>query len=211
MKKSINSLLGVFLLISSPLLAQTIKSPLYGEVGLGIGQTLFGNDTKAKLQQALGGGGFDPGTGNNISMGFYVAPEKWRGLGIGSRIRGTFGAPVDGSGGDSYIFNYYNLALSAKYYPSGQFSKGLYGRGSFGFGQFTTKRLNEGNANKTYDHQYALGTSLMVGAGYTFPFRRTSLSVEAEWESSSRTGTVDKVGDVNFRSGQLGLNVILGF
>lgn len=97
--------LWLILLISSPLLAQTTKSPVYGEVGLGVGQTLFASDTKAKLQQALGGSGFDPGTGNNVSMGFYVAPEKWRGLGIGSRIRGTFGAPVDGSGGDSYIFN----------------------------------------------------------------------------------------------------------
>ncbi|MBC8152248.1 MAG: hypothetical protein H7Z72_04995 [Bacteroidetes bacterium] len=211
MVSSIKYSLWVMLLVSSPLFAQTTKSPVYGEVGLGIGQTLFGSQTKAKLQQALGGGGFDPGTGNNISMAFYVAPETWRGLGIGSRIRGTFGAPVDGSGGDSYIFNYYNLALSAKYYPSGQFSKGLYGRGSVGFGQFTAKRLNEESTNKTYVHQYALGTSLMAGAGYTFPFRRTSLSIEAEWESSSRTGTVDQVGEVNFRSGQLGLNVILGF
>ncbi len=194
---------------TGPLAAQTQKLPVYGEVGLGAGQTLFRQTTKANLRQALGGNGFDPGLGNNPTMGFYVAPKGWRGLGVGSRIRGTFGVPANGNGGDRYIFNAYNLALSAKYYPSGQFNRGLYGRGSLGFGQFTTKRFNEGN--RSYTHQYAIGSSLMLGTGYTFPLRRSALSLEAEWESSSRTGTVNGVGDVTFRSGQFGCHLIVSY
>lgn len=109
-----NYLIGLALTIavSRPLVAQTQKLPVYGEIGLGVGQTLFGNGTRASLQKALGGGGFDPGTGNNVMMGFYVAPQNWHGLGVGSRIRGTFGTPVKGDAGDQYIFNYYNLALA---------------------------------------------------------------------------------------------------
>ena len=178
--------------------AQTRKLPVYGELGVGFGQTQISAGTRTNLQKALGGSGFAPGTGTNLMMGFYVAPEGWRGLGLGSRMRGTFGAPVSADGGDQYIFNYYSITLSAKYYPSGHFNQGLYGRGSFGFGQFTAKRLNEDS--KTFVHQYALGSSIMLGAGYTLPFRRTSLSVEGEWEASSRTGTVNQTGDVNFRS-----------
>ncbi|WP_046246454.1 hypothetical protein [Hymenobacter terrenus] len=185
------------------------KRPVYAEVGLGINKTLYFGNTRAKLTQALGGSA-KAGTGNNILAGFYVAPEKWRGLGIGSRISGSFGAPVEGDFGDDYIFNYYNLALAAKYYGlSHEFGRGLYARGSVGFGQLTTKRFNE--ENNSYRHQYAIGASLMAGLGYTVPLKGCSLSLETEFESASRSGTIDGVGSKTFRSGQVGVNVILGF
>ena len=200
---------ALVLALSTAAHAQTQKLPLYGEVGLGINKTLYFGNTRAKLTQALGGSA-KPGTGNNLLMGFYVAPEKWRGLGLGSRISGSFGAPRSGDFGDDYIFNYYNLALAAKYYGlSKQFNQGLYGRGSVGFGQFTTKRLQE--ATDSYRHQYAIGTSLMAGLGYSWLLKQYSVSLETEFETASRTGTVDEVGDVTFRSGQLGLNVIVTF
>lgn len=185
------------------------KLPIYGEIGLGFGQTLFFGDMKTQLRAAYGGA-FEPGTGNNLMMGFYVSPARWKGFGLGSRIKGTFGTSVKGENGDSYIFNYYNLALTAKYYAfSREFNKGLYMRGSAGFGQMTTKRVNE--ATKLYKHQYAIGSSLMAGVGYTVAFRKTTLSFEAEFEYSSRNGTIDGTGDATFQSGQLGANVILSF
>jgi hypothetical protein len=139
-----------------------------------------------------------------------VAPEKWRGLGVGSRISGSFGAPVEGDFGDDYIFNYYNLALAAKYYGlSREFGRGLYARGSVGFGQLTTKRFNE--ETNFYRHQYAIGASVMAGLGYTLPRNGYSLTLEAEFESASRSGTVDGLGSQTFRSGQVGANLILGF
>ena len=185
------------------------KNPVYAEVGVGINQTLYFGNTRAKLAQALGGSA-KAGTGNNILAGFYVAPQQWRGLGVGSRISGSFGAPVKGDFGDEYIFNYYNLALAAKYYGlSRAFGRGLYLRGSAGFGQLTTKRFNE--KINFYRHQYALGTSLMGGVGYTVPLKGWSLGLEAEVESASRAGTVDGVGSQAFKSGQVGVNVIVGF
>lgn len=185
------------------------KNPVYAEVGMGINQTLYFGDTRARLAQALGGSA-KAGTGNNILAGFYVAPQQWRGLGVGSRISGSFGAPVKGDFGDEYIFNYYNLALAAKYYGlSREFGRGLYLRGSAGFGQLTTKRFNE--KVNFYRHQYALGTSLMGGVGYTVPLKGWSLGLEAEVEWASRAGTVDGVGSQAFKSGQVGVNVIVGF
>jgi len=195
---------------SSPTVDSPRKLPVYGEVGLGFGQTLFRGDLKEKLTASLGGS-FDAGIGNNLMVGFYVAPDNWRGLGLGARIKGTFGTSVTGDFGDRYIFNYYNLALTAKAYPFSQrFNRGLYVRGSFGFGQLTTKRLNE--AQFRYTHQYAIGTSVMGGLGYTIPLKRTTLSFEAEFDASNRNGTISGRGDGQaFRSGQIGVNGYLTF
>ncbi len=185
------------------------KSRVFAEVGLGFGQTLFGSDTKENLQAAYGGT-FDPGTGNNLLMGFHYAPESWKGFGLGSRIKGTFGTSVKGSNGDDYIFNYYNLGLSAKYhFLSKTFNKGLYGRTGIGFGQFTSKRQNEDQ--NLYKHQYAIGSTFTAGLGWTFPFKKMAISIEAEYEYSSRNGTIDGKGDTTFTSGQIGGNVVISF
>ncbi len=215
MKKSILTLAaGLICLFAQFVNAQTLnekksKVPVYGEIGLGFGKTLFFGDMNVKLLQSYGGS-FKPGIGNNLIMGFYVAPKSWKGLGLGSRIKGTFGTSVEGEFGDSYIFNYYNLAITAKYYAlSKEFNRGLYARGSFGFGQLTTKRVNE--ESSLYRHQYAIGTSLMGGVGYTIQFHKSALSFEAEFEYSNRNGTIDGKGDAGFSSGQIGGNIILSF
>ncbi len=215
MKKSIVTLaVSITCLFAQLTNAQTstnkkVRLPIYGEIGLGFGQTLFFGDMKSKLSQSYGGA-FNPGSGNSLAMGFYVAPVHWKGLGIGSRIKGTFGSSVKGDNGDSYIFNFYNLAITAKYYGlSKEFNKGLYVRGSFGFGQFTTKRVNE--ATNLYKHQYAIGTSLMGGIGYTIPFKKTALSFETEFDYSNRNGTIDGKGTVGYKSGQISGNIILSF
>lgn len=189
--------------------AQSSKASIYGEVGLGVGQTLFFGDMQSQLQKALGGE-FRPGIGNNLMMGFYFAPEKWKGLGIGSRIRGTFGASVKGEYGDSYIFNYYNLALAIKYYPIGQtFNKGAYLKGSVGFGQFTSKREQE--SSNLYLHQYAIGSSLIAGLGYSIAIKKVAISLELEFTYSNRNGTIDGIGNATFQSGQLGANLVFSF
>ncbi len=130
--------------------AQANKMCIYGEIGLGGGQATINSATKQVIKKSLGGG-FEPGIGNNLLMAFYIAPQNWKGLGIGARIQGTFGLPVIGDFGDRYVFNYYNLALAAKYFiVSHEFNKGLHVNGSVGFGQLTTKRLNDNI--KAYQH-----------------------------------------------------------
>jgi len=209
MKTQIYALL--FALSSLSAHAQTqSKTRVFGEVGTGFGQTLFFGDAKERLAQTFGGS-FKPGTGFNLMTAFYAAPENWKGLGIGTRVKGTFGSSVKGeSDSDSYIFNFYSVQASAKYYPlSKAFNKGLYARLSVGFGQFTAKRLNE--STNYYLHQYAIGSTLGISTGYTIPLKRSSISFEFEFETSSRNGTVNAIGSQTFQTGQLGFNTILTF
>jgi hypothetical protein len=202
-------LFSAFILAAFAASAQEKKLPVYGEFGLGFGQTLFMGDTQNQLRSALGGS-FDPGITNNLMMAFYYAPSKWKGLGIGSRIKGSIATSVEGDFGDSYFFNYYNLSASAKYYPFSQkFNKGFYARGGIGFGQLTTKRAND--EKKEYVHQFAVGSTLTGSIGYSFPLRHSAISLEAEFETSSRSGTIDGIGDESIRSGQLGVNLIYSF
>ncbi len=191
--------------------SQSEKRPVYAEVGIGFGQTLFFGDIQDELAASLGGD-FDPQIGNNLSMGFYLSPEKWKGFGIGSRIHGTFGTPIKGKNTtDEFVFNYYNLSIASKYYfVSREFNKGFYINGSVGFGQMTAKRLNE-NA-QDYSHQYAIGTSFMGGLGYTYPFKKSALGLEVQFEYANRNGTVTGRKDgVGFTSGQIGANLIWSF
>lgn len=203
-------LLLVFVSTTSTFAQTQKKQRVFGEVGMGIGKTLFLGGMKQNLGTALGGT-FKPGVGNNLMMAFYVAPENWKGFGLGSRIKGTFGSSVEGeSDSDSYIFNFYNLSVSGKYFFfTREFNRGLYLRGGLGFGQFTAKRLND--AEKTFIHQYAIGMTGSGSLGYTIALKASSISFELDFESSSRNGTVNQVGDVIFKSGQLGANIVLTF
>lgn len=185
------------------------KTPVHAEFGLGWGQTILPNKTQDLLAIALGST-FEAGIGNNLHTAFYVAPDSWKGLGIGSRIKGTFGTSKKGANGDDFIFNYYNLSISAKYFPfSKTFNKGVYARGSFGFGQFTSKSVNE--TSKQYLHQYAIGSTATLSLGYALKLKRHSIGIEAEYENSSRNGTINGLGEARFTSGQLGGNIYLTF
>ena len=192
-------------LISRPSLGHTErKLPVYGEVGMGAGQTLFFGDIRTKLQRAILARNFDPRVAGNFLLAFYVAPEQWKGFGLGARLKfsGGGGAKDDQQG--EYFFNYYNLGVSAKYYPLRRFNRGLYARASLGTGQLTTKhQFND--AAETYVHQFAIGSTLTDSLGWTFPLKNKSISVESEFEYSRRNGTISGVGDGQlFQSGQLG-------
>ena len=192
-----------------PAPAEPSKLPVYAEVGLGFGKTLFFGDTKEALRKSYGGA-FDPGTGTNLMIGFIAAPTGWHGVGVGARIKGTFGSPVKGDNNDDYIFNYYALSLAVKAYPFARtFNDGPYARVSAGFGQMTTKRQNE--ATNLYRHQYAIGLTAAGALGYTLPVGRFGLGLEVELEYSNRNGTADGIGSTTYQSGQLGGNFVLSF
>lgn len=78
--------------------------------------------------------------GYSLSSFFYVAPIKWRGLGVGSGIKGFFATPNNGGNNETYLFNYYHLGLGAKYYPfSKVFNRGFAFKSIIGIGQMTEK------------------------------------------------------------------------
>ena len=85
------------------------------------------------------------------------------------------------------FFNYYNLSIAAKYFVfSKEFNKGIYVNSGVSVGQFTAKRSNE--AANDYQHQFAIGTSVVVGLGYTFPFKKNALSIEMQNEMALLRG-----------------------
>lgn len=88
MKNSITTVAVIILcLVSHFVIAQVtpdkkMKLPVYGKIGLGFGQTLFFGDMKSQLTNSYGSS-FNPGIGNNLMMGFYIALENWKGLRVG--------------------------------------------------------------------------------------------------------------------------------
>lgn len=195
--------------VAAPIGPSDSKLPVYGEVGIGFGQTLLFGDTKAALRRSYGGAS-DPGTGSSLMMGFVLAPRSFHGVGIGARIKGTFGSPQKGDQGDDYIFNGYALSLAVKAYPFAKtFNEGPYARVSIGFGQMTTKRQNE--ATSSYRHQYAIGLTLAGALGYTLPVGPVGLGLEFEMEYSNRNGTAAGIGATTFASGHAGGNFVVSF
>lgn len=80
------------------------KSRIFAEFGFGFGQTIIPTATQDDLAVALGGA-FDPVGAANLTTAFYYAPEKWKGLGLGSRLMWSGGPGAKGDYGDDYFFN----------------------------------------------------------------------------------------------------------
>ncbi len=188
------------------------RIPVYGEFGFGYGQTLFFGDIRTKLSQAIQAGDFTPNSGFNTVLAFYAAPEEWRGFGLGARAKVFAATPAGGTQNERYFFNYYHAGLSGKWYALSQkFNDSAYLRGVVGFGQLTTKRDNS-PAKEEYLHQFAVGSTFLGGLGWTFPVGSVGISIEAEFETSLRNGTITNVGDGQlFQSGQIGLNLLISF
>jgi hypothetical protein len=182
---------------------------IYGEFGFGLGQTIIPASTQDILTIALGGA-FKPVGALNTTTAFYYAPKKWKGLGLGTRFMLSGGSGAKGANGDDYFFNYYNLSVSAKYYAlSRKFNEGLYIRGALGIGQLTTKRAND--ASKSFTHQFAIGNTLTANIGYSLPIGQKAISLEIHYETSSRSGTINTLGDKALKSSQIGGNIIYSF
>lgn len=206
--------MSITCLISQFVVAQNTATQIrpkniYGEFGFGAGQTTIANETKSHLKVALGGS-FEPVVAGNLTTAFYYAPSTWKGLGLGTRLMWSGGPGAVGDNGDDYFFNYYNFSVSAKYYALSQtFNKGLYMRLSLGTGQLTTKRAND--ASNSFVHQFAIGNTISGNIGYSFPIGKNAISLEGHVETSTRSGTINGLGDKTLRSGQIGANIIYSF
>ena len=78
-------------------------------------------------------------------------------------------------------------------------------------GQMTEKMRY--NNTKTYEHQFAIGTTLLVGFGYAVPIGGSkAVTIELEGETSNRRGDVTGIGeDQSFRNKHVSLNVGISF
>ena len=192
--------------------AQENKIPVYAHVAIGYGNTFFYGSLSDK-ETINDDRGYGRNQGNTLSTFFYAAPENWNGLGIGSGVKGFFATPNEGDNNETYFFNYYHVGLGLKYYPfSKEFNKGFCVKTNVGFGQMTEK--TKFNDTQTYDHQFAVGTTILGGFGYSIPIGKgkTALNIDFEAEYSSRNGDVTGKGEnQNFRNSHVSINFGVGF
>ncbi len=192
--------------------AQDSKIPVYANVALGYGNTFF-YGTLADKETVNDGRGFGRNQGFTLSTFFYVSPQSWKGLGIGSGVKGFFATPNNGGNNETYLFNYYHVGLGLKYHPfSRTFNKGFCVKSNFGFGQMTEE--TRFNSTKTYEHQFAIGTTLLGGIGYSLPLNqgKLALTIDLEAEYSNRRGDVTGKGeDQRFQNSHVSMNFGFGF
>ncbi len=188
------------------------KLPVYGTISIGYGNTFF-SGTLARKETVNDGRGYGRNQGNTLATWFYVAPDRWKGFGVGTGIKGFFATPNNGDNQETYLFNYYHVGVGAKYYPfSRTFNKGFALKSSFGIGQMTEK--TKFNATRVYEHQFAIGTTLLAGVGYSIPVfkKRAALNIDFDYETSNRRGDVTGIGENQpFKNNHVSLNVGLGF
>ncbi len=201
------------LLSCTVLQSQTNKVPVYASVALGYGNTFF-SGTLSDKETINDGRGFGRNQGNTLSTFFYAAPANWNGLGVGAGVKGFFATPNNGGENETYLFNYYHVGLGLKHFPfSKEFNKGLYTKANFGFGQMTEKMKY--NDEQRYEHQFAIGTTLLGGIGYAVPIGQANniaLTFDLEAEYASRRGDVTGLGeDQTFQNSHVSFNIGLSF
>ncbi|GAB3641596.1 hypothetical protein [Spirosoma arcticum] len=188
------------------------KLPIYANISIGYGNTFF-SGTLAQKETINDGRGYGRNQGNTLTTWFYLAPNRWKGLGVGTGIKGFFATPNNGDNNETYLFNYYHVGVGAKYYLlSRTFNQGLCLKSSFGIGQMTEK--TKFNNSRTYEHQFAVGTTLLAGLGYSIPVfkKRSALNIDFDYEIANRRGDVTGIGeDQPFRNSHVSLNIGLGF
>jgi hypothetical protein len=188
------------------------KIPVYGTISIGYGNTFF-SGRLAEKETINDSRGYGRNQGNTLMTWFYVAPQRWKGLGIGTGLKGFFATPNNGGNDETYLFNYYHVGLGAKYYPfSRVFNRGFSLRSNFGIGQMTEK--TKFNATQTYEHQFAIGRTVLLGVGYSIPVfkKKAALNIDFDYENSSRRGDVTGLGEnQSFRNSHVSLNIGLGF
>jgi len=193
--------------------SQTQKVPIFAHVAIGYGNTFF-YGSLAEKETINDDRGFGRNQGTTLSTFFYVAPQKWKGLGIGSGVKGFFASPNEGGDQETYFFNYYHVGIGLKYYPfTKKFNQGFLVKTNIGFGQMTEK--TKFNKIQTFEHQFAVGTTFLGGIGYSIPFgkeKKTSFNIELEAEYSSRGGDVTGVGEnQRFQNSHVSINFGIGF
>lgn len=171
---------------------------------------------RSYFQNASGGranvGNYGNQQGFNVSLGFYKPVRAVKGLMLGGMIRSaqTGSQPDNGGYEEGYYFNFLSAGLAAKYYPFT--SNNLYVKGEAGMGAVFTKNryINEAD-QQNFFHQFGIGTSGSLGAGYSLtPFanRHKAIDVSVLYQAYGTRVEVNGIGDDQWRFGAL--NVLIG-
>jgi hypothetical protein len=202
-----NQLSFIILLFGQTLLfAQTKQENISftsAEFRGGYGISIFGKGLKEKYDA----GNFSNSGGGLASLAAYHKFKKINNTIFGIKYKSLAAAPAKGDNGQEMFFNYWGAAVSTKYFPFDKNArKGVYLHGDYFFvSQFTQKYRN--TVNKTFEHQFAIGSGFVMGAGYDFSIGkgRTMLTIGIEYEINSRNGEVTGIGDKTFKSSNFGI------
>jgi hypothetical protein len=211
----IKNMKNILLIIVVTLLAQTISygqtkqeniSFTSAEFRAGYGVSSFGTGLKERYEA----GNFSTSGGGLASLAAYHKFKKINNIIFGIKFKSLGAGPSKGDNNQEMFFNYWGAAFTTKYFPLDKNAKkGIYIQGDYFFiTQFTQKYRVV--ANKIYDHQFAIGNGIVLGAGYDFPIGKgkNMLTVGMEYQTDSRTGEVTGIGKKNFKSSNFG--VIIG-
>lgn len=175
------------------------------------GQSYFQNPAGSRANV----GQYSTQQGFNISLGFYKPVRTVKGLMLGGMIRSaqTGSEPDNGGYEEGYFFNFLSAGLAAKYYPFT--SNNLYVKGEAGMGAvFTKNRFVNEAGQQNFFHQFGIGTSGSIGAGYSLtPFKNKGKAVDLSvlYQGYSTRVEVNGIGDDQWRFGALNFLVGLTF
>ena len=153
------------------------KSFTYGEFKAGYAVSQFGKN----LEEKYDAGNFGTSSGGLFTLAAYHKFESINNFNFGGKFSALGASPAKGDNGDEMFFNFWGAAISAKYYPLNKNAdKGLNFYTDFYFiTQFTQKYRNVDA--KIYNHQFAIGNGLTIGAAYDFSFRKYNFSASVEY------------------------------
>ncbi|MFM9911554.1 MAG: hypothetical protein ACKVOW_19685, partial [Chitinophagaceae bacterium] len=159
------------------------------------------------LKEKYNAGNFSNSGGGLASLAAYHKFKKINNLNFGLKYKSLGAAPSKGDNGQEMFFNYWGAAIATKYFPLDKNAKkGVYLQGDYFFiSQFTQKYRTTATTN--FEHQFAIGSGFVIGAGYDFLIRngRTMLTIGLEFEKNSRNGEVTGIGDKTFKSSNFGI------
>ena len=188
------------------------KSPVFGTVSVGYGNTFFSGVLSEK-EERNDQRGFGRNDGITLATFYYWAPEKFRGLGIGTGVRAFVARPNSGNNNETYTYNYYHIGISLRdYFITKRFNEGLYVIANVGWGQGAEK-YSFGNTN-AHEFQNASGITLLGGLGYAIPLGngRTALNLDLSYEYANRNAEVtSNTSPADYINSQVSFNVGLVF
>jgi hypothetical protein len=219
---------------SSPALGQVV-APIYGQkqlefsIGIAIPNFNSGKELiRARGLREAGQSYYADGAGQRRQVGSSSAQIGWSfevayhkplaavpGLlyGVVGRSALTGSQPSEGKYAEGYFFNFLDIGPSLKYYPFTQIN--FFVRGQAGLSNvFTKNRYLTATGEQEFFHQFGIGISGSLAAGYTFtPFANKAFGIETKiaYQLSSTRVEVNGLGDDQWQFGALHFQLGLVF